>query len=367
MTSLPLISVSGVENHLLAGLPIIDVRAPVEFADGSLPGSVNLPIMNNEERALVGTCYKQKGQEAAIKLGHSLVGGEVKASRVRAWSEYLRENPQSLLACFRGGLRSKIAQQWLAEAGLEVVRIEGGYKKIRQHLVESTIKFSSDRHPLLVISGATGSGKTLLLRSLASHRPVCDLEKWAHHRGSAFGGYPSGQPPQINFENQLALDLIRAQNSNIERPLLIEDESRLIGRNVQPPTLFEHLRASPVVLIEESLESRVQVTFEDYILQSPIARGSVSDGIETFAAYKKSLEKITKKLGGLRAQEVMSDIKSAEQAFVEKKDLEPSKVWIQKLLAWYYDPMYLGSLESRSPQILFRGTREQCREFLLKS
>lgn len=366
MNSLALLSLSEVKSHLLAGRPIIDVRAPIEFESGSLPGSTNLPIMNNEERAEVGTVYKQQGQEKAILRGHALVSGAVKAERLAAWSQFIADHPQTIVTCFRGGLRSKITQAWLAEAGVQVPRIEGGYKKIRQLLMQVTTDFSvSSESRMLVVSGATGSGKTLLLRSLLGHLSVCDLEKFANHRGSAFGGYKAGQPSQINFENQLGLCLLGFQGLDSKSPVLVEDESRLIGRNVQPPQFFELLRRSPLVLIEEGLPERVQVTYEDYILNSSMATGTNSEALEVFSTYKKSLERITKKLGGLRTQEVMGDLERAEKEFIDHRGLEINKVWIEKLLAWYYDPMYLGSLNARSPEIRFRGTRADCREYLL--
>jgi len=98
--------------------PLIDVRAPVEFAQGALPGAVNLPLMNDEERHQVGIAYKQQGQTAAIALGERLVSGDIKQARITAWQAYLTEHPDALIYCFRGGLRSQIAQQWLEETGI---------------------------------------------------------------------------------------------------------------------------------------------------------------------------------------------------------------------------------------------------------
>jgi tRNA 2-selenouridine synthase len=365
--SLPLVSSQQWDELLLSATPLIDVRAPVEFAEGSIPGSVNLPIMNNEERAEVGTTYKQKGQDLAIQKGHHLVSGKVKQERVQAWKSFIEAHPHAVITCFRGGLRSKITQQWLLEEGLEVPRIEGGYKALRQHLMNAIESFSQNlsQRSLLVISGATGSGKTLLLRSLKSARPICDLELLAHHRGSAFGGYAEGQPSQIDFENRLSLDLIRCLRSVDNRPVLIEDESRMVGRSSLPLSLFTHLRESPIVLIQEDLPSRVQVTYDDYILQSSIGRGEAAEALKVFAAYKLALQRISKKLGGLRTQEVLQDLLKSESQFLDHRELESNRVWITKLLDWYYDPMYIASLQKRQPVVSFKGSRAECREFLL--
>lgn len=354
---------SQLESLLLTATPIIDVRAPIEFHAGSIPGSVNLPIMNNDERALVGTKYKQSGQEAAIVLGHQLVSGAVKAERVQAWVSFAQAEPHAILTCFRGGLRSKTAQQWLREAGIERPRIQGGYKKIRQFCMDKTVEFT-EKQKLNVISGATGSGKTLLLRALKPSRKIADLEFWAHHRGSAFGGYGDGQPSQIDFENRLAVELLGCLRSEDLRPTLIEDESRLVGRSVQPEPLFDALRAAPVVMVEESLGSRVEVTYQDYILDSALNSGDEKKGQEVFDRYLQSLQKISKKLGGLRTSEVLADLKQAHLDFQQGRGLDTHRVWIEKLLEYYYDPLYWGSLERRSPQVVFRGSRSACFEFL---
>lgn len=354
---------------ILAETPIIDVRAPVEFNEGALPGAINLPIMNDEERAQVGTTYKKLGQEAAIKLGHELVSGSVKGARVQSWRDFVARHPETILTCYRGGLRSKISQQWLQETGVEIPRINGGYKKARQLLLQATEDFCQQRK-LLVISGATGSGKTLLLRSLGGHRQICDLEALANHRGSAFGGYLNGQPKQSNFDNALGKCFLGFL-SGVERhttecpAILIEDESRLIGRSVQPDCLFNLLRSSPVILIEESVSERVEVTYADYILGSKMATGTREEALMIFDLYQSSLLRISKKLGGLRYAEVKGDIDLARQGFLQNLDLLPNKVWIEKLLVWYYDPMYLGSLQKRQPEIIFRGSRKDCFRFLL--
>ena len=123
----------------LNDVPMMDVRAPVEFGQGAFPGVVNHPLMNDDERQQVGTCYKQKGQDAAIALGHQLVSGATKQQRIEAWAGFAQAQPQGVLYCFRGGLRSQIVQQWLkSEAGISYPRVVGGYKAMRTFLIDTT-------------------------------------------------------------------------------------------------------------------------------------------------------------------------------------------------------------------------------------
>ena len=117
---------------LRAETPIIDVRAPVEFAQGAMPAAVNLPLMNDDERAAVGTCYKRQGPEAAMALGHKLVSGQTRQQRIDAWLDACRRAPQGYLCCARGGQRSHITQSWIKENGIDYPLIVGGYKALRQ-------------------------------------------------------------------------------------------------------------------------------------------------------------------------------------------------------------------------------------------
>jgi tRNA 2-selenouridine synthase len=340
---------------------LIDVRAPVEFAHGHLPYSINLPILNDEERTLVGTVYKKDGNEAAIKLGYNLVSGEVKSERVQKWLQFITEYPETVIYCFRGGLRSQITQKWIQEAGVFRPLIDGGFKRARHFLIEEVQKFSNVS-PLIVLSGTTGSGKTTFLNEVKSYYPVLDLEALACHRGSAFGAMNSPQPSQINFENELAISLMRIKTSDFKNsPLLVEDESQLVGNRAVPKSFFDKMRASPVLWIEETLESRINNIFQDYVVQAMIDK---KQALDIFVRYKNSLEKISKKLGGLRTQELRRLLIKSESDFLNSNDLNSNKEWIEKLLVYYYDPMYLGSLERRNPKILFKGNRDDCANFL---
>ncbi|MEN8255915.1 MAG: tRNA 2-selenouridine(34) synthase MnmH, partial [Verrucomicrobiota bacterium] len=186
---------------VLDDIPLIDVRAPIEFESGAFPTAVNLPLMNNEERHLVGIRYKEKGNAAAVKLGHELVGGEVKQERIAAWAEQIKHRPDTMLYCFRGGQRSKISQQWIAEeTGTVIPRLEGGYKAFRNYLLEQLDPANQNPVPV-ILGGRTGTGKTILLQQLEN---AVDLEAIANHRGSSFGRFTTPQPCPIDFENSLA-------------------------------------------------------------------------------------------------------------------------------------------------------------------
>ena len=152
----------------LNDIPMMDARAPVEFGKGAFPGVLNLPLMNDVERQKVGTSYKQQGQEAAIKLGHQLVSGELKAERIAAWAAFAKAHPDGYLYCFRGGLRSQITQQWLKdEAGIEYPRVIGGYKAMRTFLLETTEQAVA-QCDFVIVGGLTGTGKTEVLAQLAN-------------------------------------------------------------------------------------------------------------------------------------------------------------------------------------------------------
>jgi tRNA 2-selenouridine synthase len=289
--------------------PLIDVRAPVEFAKGAFPGAVNLPLMDDEERRVVGIEYKRKGNEAAVALGHRLVSGDVKARRVRAWCDFLREHPDALLYCFRGGQRSAIAQRWIHDAGCEVVRLKGGYKAFRRYLMEETDR-SVARFSPVVLGGRTGSGKTLLLKKLEN---AVDLEGLANHRGSAFGKKISPQPTQIDFENRLAYELIRKIEAGHKR-LVFEDEGKNVGRLYLPRRLFEHLDAAPLVILEMPMEERVEITFREYVEEAQRAYADLGydDPLEAWAEdIRTAMGRIRKRLGGVRYKEVVAMFESA--------------------------------------------------------
>lgn len=319
------------EKLLLGSTRWIDVRAPVEFSAGAVPGAINLPLLNDQERHQIGITYKQLGREAAVKLGHELVSGEVKDKRIHAWLE-ASQDVGTIIYCFRGGLRSQITQAWLKEAGVGRPIISGGYKALRRFL----LGVLEQRTPELeVVSGPTGSGKTSFLHS--SGQPFLDLEGLAAHRGSAFGAMERPQPSQADFENALALAILRLPKG---QKVLVENESRLIGHCCIPELFFQKMKGSPKIRFERPLEERVENIFKDYILDSRLGR---SGDVGRFDDFKKSVTAISRKLGGQRAQEILEDIGRSQRDFETGVGLDSNRVWIRKLLEWYYDPLYRKS------------------------
>ena len=349
----------------LNDIPLIDTRAPVEFEKGAFPTSVSLPLMTNEERAKVGTCYKQHGQEAAIELGRKLVDSEKQAQRTAAWVDFAERHPHGYLYCWRGGLRSQICQDWMREAGCDFPRIRGGYKALRRFLIDEFERLCADS-PLLVLGGRTGCDKTSLIES--QHNAV-DLEAIAHHRGSAFGRRPGGQPTQLSFENGVAVAMLKANQQAQEAglPILFEDESRLVGRCSLPPVLSQAMGQAPVVFLEATLEERIEHSYRNYILiklqewQQVLGEEA---GFDAFAEdLTKSLYRVRKRLGGVRYKEI-SVLLEAALAAHRKGDPSQHRDLIRFLLVEYYDPMYDYQIGKRKELVVFRGNREAVQAFL---
>jgi tRNA 2-selenouridine synthase len=349
-------SLDDFKKHFLAQAPIIDVRAEVEFQSGAIPGSVNFPILNDHERELVGTFYKQKGQDEAVRLGYELVSGLNKELKVKSWTNYIQQHPNALITCFRGGKRSQITQQFLKESGVDVPRIEKGYKQIRQFFIDE-LKIYSLQKQMILLTGCTGSAKTHLIQKVQAFYPSIDLEKIAQHRGSAFGAMAAQQPSQADFENRLSAEIIKIEAREELRPILFEDESRLIGRRNLTDEFFNRLRQSKVIVVKNSLQQRVDNIFLDYITNA-------KPGLSLFESFENSLLRIQKRLGGLKCSEILKDIQKSKEDFLSKKELDSNKIWIEKLLVHYYDPLYLSSFAKREAGVLFEGTHAEILDFL---
>ncbi|MDR9890828.1 tRNA 2-selenouridine(34) synthase MnmH [Pseudenterobacter timonensis] len=344
---------------LATDMPVIDVRAPIEFTQGAMPAAINLPLMDDEERAAVGTCYKRQGPEAALALGHQLVCGEVREQRINAWREAAQAHPQGYLCCARGGQRSHIAQAWLKEAGIDYPLIAGGYKALRQTAIQVTEE--EVQKPIILIGGCTGSGKTLLV----SARPDgIDLEGLARHRGSSFGRTLRAQLSQASFENHLAVALLKKETTR----WVLEDEGRTIGSNHLPACLRERMADSPVAVIEDPFEIRLERLREEYFLRMhhdfSAAYGDEA-GWQEYADYlHQGLFAIRRRLGLQRFAQFTALLDGALETQRRTGSTETHFSWLAPLLNEYYDPMYRYQLEKKAEKIVFRGTFEEIAQWL---
>ena len=348
---------SSFDELFLNDIPLLDVRAPCEFQRGFFPMSVNLPILDDKERERVGTCYKEQGQQRAIELGHALLSGVKKDTRVKAWCQFATTNPQGFLYCFRGGKRSHIAQQWLQENNISYPLINGGYKALRTHLLQTLDHYSSSL-PLVLVSGKTGSGKTQLLPKLPCH---IDLEQLANHRGSSFGSVLTKQPTNITFENALAIKMLKVAQQQPTQ-VYIEDEGTLIGRISLPETLRARMLKLPAVLLTTSIEKRVKVSEKDYIVDLLIAyqdQYGMTDGLQRFIDHHKgALKKIHKRFGADNVKRSMKMFDAGVRQFTADNSTDGFHPYIENLLTQYYDPMYEYQFQSKDRKIIFSGDAE---------
>jgi tRNA 2-selenouridine synthase len=240
---------------------ILDVRSEGEYQYGHIPGATSLPLFNNEERAIVGTLYKQKGRNEAIIAGLDIAAK--KLSEFVRFAQPLIQDNKVFIHCWRGGMRSG-NMAWLFNLlSYEVYVLKGGYKAYRHHVL-AWLARPANYH---IIGGRTGSGKTALLDALARHgEQVIDLEALANHRGSSFGalGLPA-QPSTEHFENLLAQQLY---SLDLQRRIWMEDESRNIGTVFLDLNFWNQMRVAPLFAIELPLEVRLKRLVEEYGSQS---------------------------------------------------------------------------------------------------
>jgi tRNA 2-selenouridine synthase len=350
----------------LNDIPLIDTRAPVEFVRGAFPNATNLPLMSDSEREQVGTCYKTQGQQAAIALGHQLVHGAIKQARVQQWRNFAEQYPQGYLYCFRGGLRSQICQQWLHETGCDYPRVTGGYKAMRTFLLNALEKICEEGN-IIVLAGHTGSAKTEVLSGIPG---AVDLEAMANHRGSAFGRRATEQPSQIDFENRVIIAMLKHRHRMPDHPLILEDESRLIGRCAVPPILREAMAKAPLVQLESDLESRTEHSYVNYILRKSAEwqqQAGEAQGFELFIQdLRDSLFKVRKRLGGERYADIRTQLEDAI-AHHQQGDPTHHRQWIRALLNDYYDPMYTYQGQKHHERVIFSGNHQSVSDFLTKS
>ena len=337
-----------------ANVTFLDVRAEKEFIKGHFPNAHNLPILNNEEHHLVGLCYKEKGRIAAIKLGHSIVTGDVKHQRIKAWCDFATSHLNTHLYCWRGGMRSSYAQQWMKDSGVEIPMINGGFKALRAVLMNE-IKNTALHIPMIRIGGKTGTSKTILINEIEFST---DLEGHANHRGSSFGRQVSEVATQVSFENSLGVDLIKKRNAYPERSLVIEDESRRIGSCEIPKVFFEAMRSGPIGLIEMPMELRIDRIIQDYVINmsQQFLDAHAKHGWKLYVDYlTQSLFRVKKRLGLSQFKKINDLMRSALNKHSNNGDIIGHRAWIQVLLNEYYDPMYEYQISKQTNDIAFQG------------
>lgn len=300
-------------------LPVVDVRSPLEFAQGHIAEARNIPILNNDERVAVGTDYKQRGQAEAIRTGFRLVGPRLEGIIDEA--ERAAPGKELLVHCWRGGMRSNNFCQFVAMAGIKSRSLIGGYKAYRHAAVESFKK----PFQLILLTGCTGSGKSDVLRAMQKEgAQILDLETLASHKGSAFGHLMMNpQPTTEQFQNDLFEEILKL---DLSKPIWVEDESIAIGKIFLPNDFWTAMVMSPMVKMEVSRDIRIQRLVDEY-------------GYADKDEFLQIMTKITKKLGGQHFNAA------------KEKLLQGDMASTIEILLTYYDKAYLASIENRKEKI----------------
>lgn len=292
---------------------LIDARTPLEFAEDHLPGAINVPILTDAERVEIGTLYKQQGPQIARVRGLELTCHRFPAI-VATISEAAQGRP-ILVYCWRGGLRSESVAMLVEMTGTPVCKLQGGYQSYRRQVVSF---FENLQLPvqLLVLHGMTGSGKTEFLQRLPAERfTVIDLEGLARHRGSAFGALGLGQQPSQKRFDSLLWNAFR--QAPLDRPIVVEGESKRIGQITLPGNLYEVMAASTKIWCQVSVATRVKRLAAEYAHDA--YRGPMAE----------ALERIKKKLGGPAFAELQEKLAAWDVEGVA-----------QGLIEHYYDKLY---------------------------
>ncbi|MCX6275395.1 MAG: tRNA 2-selenouridine(34) synthase MnmH [Bacteroidetes bacterium] len=309
-----------IQKHHSERLLLLDVRSEKEFAQGHMPGAVNIPLLNDDHRRQVGITYKSNGKDAAVLKGFDLVGEK--------FSDFIREvkkltaEKHVMLYCWRGGMRSGIMSWVLGMGGFKTFLLKGGYKAYRQAVFE----ILQEPRNVVVVGGKTGSGKTEVLAELKKMgaQVIC-LETLASHRGSAFGAL--GMPPQPRnemFQNMLAGEWMNVES---EKTLFLENESLTIGPILLPKGIYEAIRNSPVVELLMSKAQRTKRIVDEY------GRFPVENLIE-------NTQKLSKRLGGLRTRQAIEALEQGDKA-----------KWVDEILNYYDQAYQYGNDTKKVPNV----------------
>lgn len=352
------------QELFINNIPMIDVRAPVEFNNGAFPESVNIPLLDDSQREQVGKKYKDAGQDEAIELGLKLSTPEMREQRLTHWKKFVQQNPQGYLYCFRGGLRSRTSQAWLKEQGIDYPLIKGGYKAMRSYLLQQ-LEETVATTPFVILSGLTGSGKTRVLKKT---RFYVDLEGLADHKGSAFGrNVHDTQPTPINWENQLSIACLKHRHQYPKAGILLEDEGKMIGRVLIPQGFHQKMVESPRIFLQRNLEDRIAIIREDYFEHNwPQYQQQYGSQAELYFSefLLGALSRIHKRLGGARYQTIHQAFSKALNLLFKSADFSLFDEGIRLLLLEYYDPMYEYQLKKKPRDIVFQGSENEILEWV---
>jgi len=304
---------------------IIDVRSPAEFALDHIPGSINYPVLNNEERAQIGILYKQVSPFAAKKLGAAIVSRNIAQHLEQSMLDHPREW-RPLIYCWRGGERSSAFTHVLNRIGWKAMQLEGGYQGFRRIVIDD-LDLAAKQFQFQVICGMTGTGKTRILHELQSlGAQVLDLEGLAIHRGSVLGNEPdSEQPSQKGFETALWNAL---QSLDPSKPVFIESESKKVGGVHIPDALMETIRNGLCIELRSSLPTRVSWLLHEY-----------HHFLENTTQFKEKLGLLTTRYGKVQIAEWFNQIDAG--------DFNPL---VTDLLVKHYDPAYQSSIVRNFPK-----------------
>jgi len=297
------------------GALLVDARSPAEYADGTIPEAINIPIFTDAERAQVGTLYKEGGKNRAKRLGVELVAPKIPGLIDQVERALAGRKIPVLVFCWRGGMRSFALATFFDLAGIPTMQIEGGHKAFRAVVRDFFVQGEWGR--LLVLRGLTGVGKTRLLKMLqAEGYPVLDLEGLANHRGSAFGNLGlAPQPSQTYFE---ALLWDKMRTIPIDGYALAEGESKHIGRLILPARVYAALQVETSLWIETSIEARVRITLDDYPARDELKND-----------FLRPLALIRPRLGGENHDRLLAHLEAGRWDELARE-----------LMLLYYDPLY---------------------------
>ncbi|MBM7613726.1 tRNA 2-selenouridine(34) synthase MnmH [Alkaliphilus hydrothermalis] len=300
---------------------IIDVRSPLEYEEGTIEGAINIPLLNNDERAEIGTLYKQQGPQVAKVRGLEIVSPKL-PSIYKQLLELSRKDCKLIIFCAKGGLRSATFVSFFKVLGLELYQLDGGFKAYRNYLL-NYLRDIHKHHQFIVLHGFTGVGKTEVLKLLEERGvAVVNLEDLASNKGSVFGATieDSHRLTQKSFESALLKQLVDIK----ERYIVVESESKRLGRIIIPNEVFDAMTNGKHILLEASVEERVKRLVVDYV-------ENIENPDELLI---KSIGHLKKRIGSKKVQQY-------HQWIAEKK----YNLIAEELVLEYYDPLYQHSVE----------------------